>query len=532
MGVLLPEDFPISSLPNEAERRVVQVFRDGLSDGWLIIPDVSIRGSTRDRQLDVVLIHRHFGIIDIEVKGHRVTIVEGLWRDRDGPLDPQPIDQAKGNAYALRDQIRAAVPSLSKLDVEYGVALPNTSDIQGRLPIGLERAQVITNADLEQIDDAIEALAVARWHNAPLSATDLAAVLGLIAPSVEITWDPEARARSTRRRLDDVSADQVAVLERLDSNRRVAVRGGAGTGKTRLATAWARRAFAREERTLFVCYNEPLAANLRAVLPHDPAFTIGAFLTTALRFDGMVALDVPDGAGDEWWNIHAVGHLHRHWHLITERFDTVIIDEAQDFSPAWLAQLAALLDPRGPRRMMLVADENQVLYPRGFAMPAADDGWTVAELFVNCRNAHEIAKLLRRFLHGAQAPQTRPEAIGVRWVAAHTTSEVVAAVNEELRRLGVVEHRSARSILVETVSSKLRDTLRAELGLVRWEDRGDTAVVGENVHRAKGLEADTVILAAIDADVTDELLYVGISRAISELVVVGPEALAARLGLA
>jgi DNA helicase IV len=66
---------------------------------------------------------------------------------------------------------------------------------------------------------------------------------------------------------------------------------------------------------------------------------------------------------------------------------------------------------------------------------------------------------------------------------------------------------------------------------VRWEDRGPTQVACENVHRIKGLEADCVLLASPTADVKDALLYVGISRAISQLTLIGPEALAARVGL-
>lgn len=53
-----------------------------------------------------------------------------------------------------------------------------------------------------------------------------------------------------------------------------------------------------------------------------------------------------------------------------------------------------------------------------------------------------------------------------------------------------------------------------------------------NVHRIKGLEADCVLLASPTADVAHALLYVGISRAVSQLILVGPRALAARVGLA
>ena len=47
----------------------------------------------------------------------------------------------------------------------------------------------------------------------------------------------------------------------------------------------------------------------------------------------------------------------------------------------------------------------------------------------------------------------------------------------------------------------------------------------------KGLEFDTVILVA-DAEVADYLLYVGISRAVSELVIVAPPIVGERLSLA
>ncbi len=47
-----------------------------------------------------------------------------------------------------------------------------------------------------------------------------------------------------------------------------------------------------------------------------------------------------------------------------------------------------------------------------------------------------------------------------------------------------------------------------------------------------GLEFDYVILAATASDaVTDALLYVGVIRAIAGLTVVGPRAIAERLGI-
>jgi DNA helicase IV len=119
----------------------------------------------------------------------------------------------------------------------------------------------------------------------------------------------------------------------------------------------------------------------------------------------------------------------------------------------------------------------------------------------------------------------------VNWHAAGDVDLLAELVQVELDRILDDEGRDASGVCVATFRSAVRDHLREKLDLVSWENRGDGAVLCENVHRLKGLEFDTMILAAID-DVDDvAVLYVGVSRAVSELVVLGPPELADRLGL-
>ena len=534
MGVLIPEDFPLASLKNEAEQQVVRVLRDGLRDGWFIIPNVGMSGR-RDFQIDIVLLHREHGVLNLEVKGHRIEVRDGIWcsgRHPSKPLKQQPYDQAKSNAFELRDLLRSEC-DLPNLHVEYGVAFPNTTSFEGRLPPEVNRAQLLIASDLDDPQHAVDLLMTHRWGNQPLSQDALESIVDVLCPNATFSWDPLAQANSARSRLDDICQEQIKAMAGLDVNTRVAVTGAAGTGKSRLAANWALRAFHREERTLVTCYNEPLAAQLRRRLPEDDSLRIGAFLTLALSLEGMEPLVPPADAGDEWWNVHAVGHLLRYWHQVTEQFDTIIIDEAQDFSPAWIAALEMLLDPEGPRRVLLLADEQQMLYQRGFTTPLAADGWTRCELVVNCRNSFSIGNLIRRRLNGAPAPLNRPEAAGIRWIQADNLESAVAAVQEQLHQLVTVEARDPSTILVETTDSTTRHALRAHSNLVPWEQAATTPgqVVCENVHRAKGLEVDTVLFVCTDSQVEDTLLYIGLSRAVVELTVIGPKALADRLGL-
>ena len=536
MGKLVPEDFPMEQLANKAERVVVDALVDGLYDSWFVIPDVGMHGTDKDRQTDLVLVHPDMGVVLLETKGHRMAIRAGQWIGEEGtPLKPQPMAQAKDNAYDLRGRLRR-IPGLDRIEVEYGVVLPNTRALEGDLPQETHPAQVLLSADLAgntAVNDAVETLALLRRHSAALTPDQLAGDRRHAPARRRLPVGP----RSSHRRdpgpaPNELCAAQVGGADPALQNRRVVVRGGAGTGKTRLAVAWAMTAWHEQDRVLVTCFNDPLAAASSVTsFPTTTDMVVGAFLRLALQLPGMPPLRVPEGADAEWWDTVATGHLHKYWPLIGVSFDTIIVDEAQDFSPAWLAQLQALLDPEGRRRLLLLADEGQGLYDRGFSFPHPDDGWVRAELVNNCRNARPIARLLRQKLGGAPAPSASPEGLGVHWRPADDVDGVVAGVAAEIERIVEGEGRNPAGVCVATFHTVIRDELRATLGLVGCDDADADDVVCENVHRLKGLEFDTVILATPDDEDDITTLYVGVSRAVTELVVVGPEPLAHRLGL-
>jgi hypothetical protein len=530
MGILVPEDFPLSGLKNDAERAVVEAFRDQLSDSWLILPDVSMRDS-RDRQADIVLVHPEMGVAVVEVKGHVPSIVNGVWMAHGSRMDSQPIEQARNNAYALRSRLRTAHPTLGRLEVEYGVAFPNCAEVKGVMPTDVNDAQILLSGSLVEARSAVNSLMTYTYRNHPIGDEAVRAIVEMLRPNAEFSFDPEARARRARARLEQICAQHVRVLERLDSNRRVVVTGAAGTGKSRLVVAWAIRAAQRGERVLVTCYNDPLGDALGERLADFERVTVGPFLRLARRFDGMPELDDVDETDPEVWEIEIAGHLQRHWHQVRTCFDTIVIDEAQDFSPVWIAQLMHLLDPGGPRRVLMVADERQTIYERGFRLPMADEGWTHCELVGNCRNTFEIADLVRRHLGGARPPASGPDGEAVVFRTAVTLDESIDLAGNEVDRIVETDGIDPRRVLFATFSRETRNALYEQLGMVRWEDRSEQTLACETVRRSKGLEYDYVVLVAgPDDEVTDAMLYVGCSRAVSGLTIIGPAELGARLG--
>lgn len=530
MGIVVPEHFPRTSLKNDAERTVLDAFELQLTDGWWVLPGVGI-ADWRDYELDFVLVHPDYGVAVIEVKGHVPELKSGQFLAHGAPMHPQPFDQARSNAYLLRSRIREVLPHRPHLEVRYGVAFPNALAIKGALPPEFTRSQLLLAPDLDDAAGAVERLLIAHHTEAP-GFDDAVAIVRMLAPDAEIIADPEARGRYARQRLDQVCAQHVRALERLDMNRRVLVTGKAGTGKTRLAAAWAQRARLRGERVLLTCFNDPLAAEITRRVGTFDNLMIGPFLRMALALEG-----IPELGGDEddpdFWNVDVPNHLHEHWPHVRRRFDTIVVDEAQDFSPAWLELLDALLDPDGPRRVLMVADTSQELYPRGFVVPGTDEGWVRCELVYNCRNSVQIASLIRQRFDGASSPIGGPEAVGIQWLEASDAETLVDAAMAEYDRVVESEEFAAQRVLFATFSRATRDLLRDRAGFVDWTEGSEQAVVCETVHRVKGLEFDYVILVAgPDDTVTDPLLYVGCSRAVSGLTVVGPRLVAERLGLA
>ena len=91
-------------------------------------------------------------------------------------------------------------------------------------------------------------------------------------------------------------------------------------------------------------------------------------------------------------------------------------------------------------------------------------------------------------------------------------------------------------IAVLTTHRNTRDALVDEpiegCPLVRWADRSEDTVLCETVHRTKGIERTAVILVDTSGEPDKVLLYVGVSRAVSVLRLVGTKALADALGVA
>ncbi len=539
MGRIHPDHSTVQQLKG-AERVFAEILVEYLSDDWLIISQLDIISPNRPYEIDFLLVNPQYGLIGIEVKGGEVDVKNGKWYRKNSHggetrFDPSPPRQAQNAAFELRDTLRENHSSFDHLIVAHGVALPDVEAISGDLPLDVTREMLFLSGDMTQIEEKVIACIEAREAKHLLPDPLLRNFFQIVLPSSRMVFQPDAQKTIYREILNHISHEQVRAMASLDENKRVVVQGSAGTGKTRLAIFWARLAMKRGEKTLLTCYNDPLADFLNATSGDLQLPVIKPFLRLIQKLDGISELVEPTEPKekDTFWNETLPCHVLANIEKIQPMFDTIVVDEAQDFAQSWIAILEALLSPNG--KLLCVADMAQDLYQRGYQPPLGDPLWTKGRLAVNCRNTRQIALLVKK-IGGAQPATACPTGDPVRFVSVRSEQEALAEVRNLIANHVKFHKRKLSDLVIVCRSAHERQKLRAlstdVVVISNWKNRGLEHVACETFRRIKGLEADHVVVVGFDGDYLVQELYVAASRARITLTIIASPAVGGLVGLA
>jgi len=417
---------------------------------------------------------------------------------------------------------------LHDLFMDHAIALPDVGSVPADgLGPDTPREIVFAKPDLEFPGSVIGRL---QFEHPPIPIERLHRFLQALRPDIELAGGDGGLMEVAARRLDDTTRSHLAAVRNLDVNRRVLVTGGAGTGKTWLVLDWAKRAVERGERTLVVCFNKPIAEQLQRALVGTTAM-VATYHDVAVRLLEPYGFRVGADPTPEYWEHILTQALAFHADKVGTPFDTVVMDEGQDMRPHWIESLERLLDPAGPQRLLVVADPAQAIYVKPWVAPA---GMVQMELVHNLRNSRPIAELVRR-LGGPEPLPNAPGRLPVRHLYAAGRKEIRKRVRDTVASLTGEHGVPLSQIVLLTTRTAMRDELLADppegCALVRWEDRSEDTVLCETVHRTKGLERTAVILVDTSSEPDKTLLYIGASRAVSSLTLVGPPGLAHAVGV-
>jgi hypothetical protein len=177
-----------------------------------------------------------------------------------------------------------------------------------------------------------------------------------------------------------------------------------------------------------------------------------------------------------------------------ERFDSIVVDEGQDFSESWWPPTLLALKDRGTGGLYVFLDEGQRVFPR---LGAAPIELAPFPLDRNIRNTKRIAQVFgslgleQSTYEGLQGPP-------VRFIACRT-DDAIDAADTEVERLTQVEGWPPGSVVLLT--TKHRHPVQTEMVKgIGWDAYWDDFFAAEDVFYGhvlgfKGLERPVVVLA-------------------------------------
>lgn len=222
--------------------------------------------------------------------------------------------------------------------------------------------------------------------------------------------EPSANASPADDRLLAVMDMQQELLARSMGEGHRIVRGVAGSGKTLILAFRAEQiAKAATNQVLLLSYANGISGRLehtmqnRGVEDKVITSTFHSWCFRMLREYGLPAPERKDFADKNAWyaaTVQAVLDAAERGLIPGGQYDAVLIDEAHDFEPQWLALAAKMVNP-DTKALMIVYDDAQAIY-KGRTRPVwkqlgIEAAGRTTVLKVNYRNTAQILRFARKF---------------------------------------------------------------------------------------------------------------------------------------
>jgi len=387
---------------SQGEKRIFSILQN-LPDNCIVYHENNCTGS----YVDFIVISPDLGLLVIEVKGwYAKNIIGGdshdiniSYRGQES-VEKHPLRQAREYMYKLMDRCKEDSISACLLNSE-GSHLGKPAFPFGHMVVlsNIKKSELIDHklGDLTQLFkpencvcrdqllswedeaqttdkliDTLKSYFQVQWNFASLSEEQVDTIRSIIHPEIRIPLTPASIAKSKAGQIEPsvsvkvLDSKQEQHANNIGEGHRLLF-GVAGSGKTIILTTRAKILSHRNPKAniLLLCYNVTLSAYLKKLLSDYPNINVRHFdgwckengiTRRSARVNGEWAAESNEDLGKRLLTALENGAKD------AEKYDSILVDEAQDFHPTWFTCLLEAMVDRLDGDLLIVGDGAQGIY--------------------------------------------------------------------------------------------------------------------------------------------------------------------------
>lgn len=544
-------------IKSNAERKIFEWFRDDpTTEDWIVLHSLGITNHNKViyGEIDFLIIAPYMGLFAVEVKGGRVQRTNGIWSytDRYGRVRTKergPFDQAWDGIFsvvgALKSKLDASHSHLADVFFGIGVMFPDIS--YNAVGCDEEQWQVFDCNDLNRVGDFIRRIfegSKKKWekiNDRPLpfrklpGPDDVNYIASLLRGDFDKAVSINVLMRYAEEELVELTKEQYRCLDQLEDNSRCLIKGPAGTGKTLLAIEEAKRSVASGMRVALFCFNANLGDWLKRYFNNVPENLKPAYVGTFHSYmisiikqnDNHLLFPENEDEIKFFYNItvpvsarQVLSEIN-----ISEKFDKIIVDEAQDLiNTRYLDVFDACLKKGFVRgKWSMFGDFSmQAIYAEGITEQEMIDmleektSFIRFKLTINCRNTKPICEEIET-ITGFQRPSdlwTKVDGPPVNYITYSNMGDQKDKLESVLDSLVLKQHIPEKNITILSPVKRENSvvSLVSKYSISNYNDFTDRYITFSTIQGFKGLENSVIILTDINTFEDKKLMYVALSR--------------------
>lgn len=532
MATIYPSVYPKAPNPEDPEFEVFEILRK-LPENYTVFYSKKFKGTKawdEEREIDFIIFDGKSFLLCLEVKGGLIEYngPEDKWYQNGELMKRRPDRQSSS---AMQSALSFLGPDAKNLNVGWALGFPHCclpNNFQA--PSGLPNPIIIDQQRFNHVHQSIETAGsyyVDQLGRDGVSGATAKSIVNRLTKSIGFITKVGVRIERDHQQILEATEEQYKVLEDLEINEKTIVRGFAGTGKTVLATEFARRKELEGKKVLFLFYNRLITKNAQRSFSRESEMNCTRFFSFAKR---TINASDPD-----WWNSNYRKDDKSFWEedvslkLVDlplnedDKYDVIIVDEGQDFKRDWFEFLDGLLVDSEESRFVVFYDEHQDVFGRWSDLPWGEKGAARKQLTENCRNTKSIIKYLNEKRPTGMKPFNRsPEGEKVVESLADSPEEAKALFLEDINN--VLNEGVNTGQIVVLINPNKTDSCLSEVtkigrikfeSIARYYNERARSIQFTTINMFKGLEADVVFVMAygISEEKIAEILYAQGSRA-------------------